>query len=363
MPINTKDFNFIKQRSVLINNMEVILESLSSRRENKKIESDDLFDFGGQEEVKSNLNLDYDIANLPDIDILMAEKDSLGLYVSGNPIEALTPFVDYLMDFTYQDGLHLVLIEKIRKIFTRTGKLMLAIDITTNHESNLEMVIFPKHAGDLVKVIEAKQLFWAVGKIQEPKQIQIEASVNSAPPSPAEISENSNENSPEINPETSSETATENPEPATAPTALNEYVDKKKLLIDWLVPYDSGILGLLEHLKIPQSERQVKLLSKVNYTKIVSDPTNWDRIIQSSIDDSKTKIDTTHLHTINHIQLRESLGSENLKVIKDKLQKTEFEGATAIKISLEHKGIFKELPQTFFVTKVGYDEIKLIIEK
>jgi DNA polymerase III alpha subunit len=350
---NNSDFNFIKQRSVLINNMEVILESLSSRRENKKIESDDLFDFGGAGETKSNLNLDYDIPNLPDIDLLMAEKDSLGLYVSGNPIEALTPFVEYLMDFTYQDNLHLVLIEKIRKIFTRTGKLMLAIDITTNHESNLEMVIFPKHAGDLVKVIEAKQLFWAVGKIQEPKQIQIESSNDSAAISSAEITENTSE--------VNSESITENPEPAVTPTALNEYVDKKKLLIDWIVPYNTGILGLLEHLKIPQSSRQAQLLSKINYTKIVSDPTNWDRIIQSSIDDVKTKIDTTSHHTINHIQLPESLGGENLKTIKNKLQKTEFESSVAIKISLEHKGEFKELPQTFFVTKDDYNQIQKTI--
>ncbi len=351
-----KQIDFVTKRSLYINNMDTILENLSSRRENKKIQSDDLFDFGdfgsGDSEPKKSLNLNYNLPNLADIDVLMMEKESLGLYVSGNPLGRYTEFVEYLRDYTFEENLHLILIEKIRKIFTRAGKLMLAIDITTHLESNLEMVIFPKHANDLVKIIEAKELFWVIGKIQEPKPIVIEANQN--------INENSNQNSVNNDSDNSSDngsviTSEETNSTTTAPTVLNEYVDKKKLLVDWLAPYDKGIVELFSQVKLNLSERQLKVLQIIDYDNIKKNPSKWENIINYKLQQNQTS--SFENKKIIHLQLPKSLGADNLKLIKSLLQKTEFDKAIALKISVELTAGYRELPQTFFVVGDDYDKI------
>ena len=67
--------NIVETRSFLIANVERILENVSSRREAKKIDTDDLFgDIPKHNETKINWKTDYN--DLSKFNILMMEKEN-----------------------------------------------------------------------------------------------------------------------------------------------------------------------------------------------------------------------------------------------------------------------------------------------
>ena len=164
----SKDIDYISVRSFLMSNVDNLLETITAIRKDKQNPSDDLFAMDAQSnQVSVPWKTDY--TKLSPFEILMQEKNSLGIYVSGNPLNIYKDFLGYLQFITGVRDLHLVLIEKVRKIFTRSNKMMLALELTTLNGS-VEGIIFPKKAPKLSPLVEELELFFVIGKYSEKKK-------------------------------------------------------------------------------------------------------------------------------------------------------------------------------------------------
>jgi DNA polymerase III alpha subunit len=216
--INSQDF--IKTRSFLLHNVNNILASLTARREDNRISSDELF--GDVEEGKTE-NWDFKYPVLTKMQVLLQEKDALGLYVSGNPLTDLIHEIQDTRISLQNSNIHLILVEKIRKIFTRNNQMMLALQIT-HPEENFEGIVFPTKALELSQILVEKELFWICGNIVRGKN------------------KNSEENS------------------------TGEFIELPKLTIDLAAKHSEGLgvfakkLGILNHDKEIQAKQKLVTL-------------------------------------------------------------------------------------------------------
>ena len=134
---------YVQIRSFLAGNVDHILENLTARREQSKINADDLFSWDIKTSRLANIRWNTNYPLLRKYTILVLEKEALGLYVSGNPLEEYQLLVHWVRETTARDDIFLILIEKIKKVFTKSGTMMLALTITTL-EGDLEAWCFLK---------------------------------------------------------------------------------------------------------------------------------------------------------------------------------------------------------------------------
>ena len=246
---NNSLHQLVHKRSMLVANVENILENISSRREAKKNNGDDLFDFGDNSTTESKtLNLVQDNNPKSILEILMMEKEILGLYVSGNPLSQYLHIQNWVRDLLVEPNLHIILVEKIRKVFTRANKMMLAMDVTSPTE-NLEAVVFPKLAPELSPILTEKTIFWMRGTIKEPQQ---------------------KEKGEEVEGE------------------IKEFVESKKIMIEAVGLFENGVLGVLAPTNISSSVHQT--LSQVDWNQLLYNPTTIVAKAQAVIEEVDLKM-------------------------------------------------------------------------
>ena len=323
--------NIVETRSFLIANVERILENISSRREAKKIDTDDLFgDIGQQNETKVNWKTEY--KKLSKLDILMMEKEILGLYVSGNPLQEYSELQQWVQEVTGFDDIYLVVIEKIKKIFTKAGAMMLGMNITIlpeqDKEAQIEGVVYSKRTPVLSPILEEKKIYWVKGKLSEPKEKA----------KPAETSE----------PAEIDDTIVEQ----------REYVEATKLIFDEACLIDQGILPIFQSSDYSLSQPRREILEQVNWAKVALDPS---LIFQQ---DQHEELKINKNYEVKLITITDSISIEKVKEIKHNLnQETNLSADHYYKVLLKiiHNGATKDIPKDYWMAKDYYDQIKNLV--
>lgn len=292
--------DYIQTRSFLIQNSENILEYLNAKREDNKNESDDLFDFGDENIIfKGRVNWNFDIKIYSKLEILQQERNSLGIYVSGNPLQKYEGFLEWLKGWVSEENIHLVLVEKVRKIFTRNNSMMITISATTAQSRLLEAIIFPKNAIKLSSKLQEKQMFWVYGKINQKK---LNKNVNSEP---------------------------------------NEYDEEPKLIIENLISFEEGILPILKGLNIDLSINRQEKIENLNWQKIKDDPQEFKKFLTLESDIS-TK-DQYNSNKSMEIRLKKNLNLAKVDLIKNNLSKEILPNGQLVEVWVETKNGFKKV--------------------
>ena len=150
MPQLSKDVVQVNTiRSFLASNVDTLLETVSQLKSLAAADtsSDDLFGLNDVAERKKQIEWRTQFETKSLFEVLISEKNSLGLYVSGNPLSAYLSLSHAVAEMLGREDLRLVIIDKIRKIFTRSNVMMFALQITVaGAEMEYEGIIFPKRA-------------------------------------------------------------------------------------------------------------------------------------------------------------------------------------------------------------------------
>jgi DNA polymerase III alpha subunit len=244
--------NYQKVRSILSNHIEDLLEFLNSKKSEAKSDSVDIFSsFSEADETDSSINWHLNRVKIKSkLEVLKEEKNALGVYMSGNPLEDYLKLIDIFRKVTKMDkNLHLVVVNKVKKVFTRANAMMFALQMTTT-EGDIEGVIFSKKALEYSNILEDNKLYWIIGNIDDKSE-----STSANKEKPQEIK----------NPELATEEEGE--------SMVVEYVEKPKLLISHIVKFETGFLELLktyEH--SPASEEFINSFPTINWLNVENDP-------------------------------------------------------------------------------------------
>jgi hypothetical protein len=333
MTKKTGQNNFIDTRSFLMANVENILSNISSRRESKKIDTDDLFgDISPVQNTQNSWITEY--KTLSKLDILMMEKEILGLYVSGNPLQDYIQMQDWVREVSGYDDIYIVVVEKIKKIFTKAGAMMLGMNITIipeeGKEAQIEGVVYSKKTPALSPVLEDKKLYWVKGKLSEPKE---------KPKTNESISSDDVEGEPVFE--------------------AKEYVESTKLIFDEACVFGFGVLGIFANGENPLSNPRREILESVNWSIVAQDP---ELLGQQS--GTKAQNIPPHYEVVQ-ITIRDSLSIDKVKEIKSKLILLEdgIQSETHYKVKLKiiHNDKEKIMDKNFWISKLYYSEIKSIV--
>jgi DNA polymerase III alpha subunit len=318
--VDNKVSDYIRTRSFLIQNTENILEYLNAKRADKKNETDDLFDFDSQESNFSGfVNWDFETKNYSELEILQEEKNSLGIYVSGNPLQKYQNLIEYLKEQTLEENLHLILIEKVRKIFTRNNSMMIAIEATST-TSNLEAIIFPKNAAKLSVELKEKSLFWIYGKINQRKEEDF--------------------NQEEF-----------------------QYDQQPKLIIENLAIFEVGILPLLQKVGISLAINRVDKIKNLNWQNLRLNPDNLEQKTDKQNKDNLAKNLEEKSAKILKIKLKKGLDISKLSLIKKNLSPELIKNGQLVEIWVPVEETFKKVKgENLWLEKEFLDSIREILD-
>lgn len=273
MPKTNTDY--IQIRSFLLDNVSSIIETLNVKRKNKQNQSDDLFALDQGVEVAENINWNLHYQKRTKLDILQEEKNSLGLYVSGNPLEGYVDLLKFVKRQLKTKNIHLVLVEKVKKIFTRNNNMMLALQIT-NHIESLEGIIFSSKAIVFSSILQEKQIYWVYGNIKQKNKTETIEQEN------------------------------------------NNFDQVSKITINGICPFVEGPLQAIKSAEV-ENRNNSELLAKIDWKKIMEKPGLINKII-SQTDDYQNLLKNQTGKKIK-LKLRKILGGKALNYIKQKLSK------------------------------------------
>jgi DNA polymerase III alpha subunit len=242
-------------RQTLFENVEYMLEKVNSYKAETKSNSFDLFDLD-DESVTEKLELKPPL-KLNKLNVLLKEKEFLGLYVTDNPIEQFTPFLNYLKNLTGKDNIYLILIDKIKKIFTRNKDMMFGIELSIDGEK-VEGIIFPKNAMALSPIMEEKELYFVLGKISQPKKRKV-----------IEVAET----------DFDSEDGNQ----------VQEFVELPKLIIENLVPFKDGLKDLFVKDEDKITKTRTEILEKIDFVSIFDNPEDYLTFLNNPNDEIEKK--------------------------------------------------------------------------
>jgi DNA polymerase III alpha subunit len=301
-----KNKNFISIRSFLRANVDNILEHLSSRRKDSLNDTDDLF--GEASSEHSGMKWKTDFENKKLFDVLLEEKESLGIYVSGNPFENYAEIIDDVRARLYSEDIHLALIEKVKKVVTRSGSMMLALQITTLEDS-FEGIIFSKKAMQYSSVLQEKEVFWILGKVSRRK----------------------------------------------GGDGDNEYDEVPRILVDHVVPFTDGVLSLVDG----QNGFQVAVNTE-DYFK----NKDWNRILtnpETYFDKARPTKDVQKIVDVE-IKIPLTTPADRLKQIKSLLGQSADEPECRIVLYVETKGHgYRKSKNQFLISKQSCKEVKNLL--
>ncbi len=284
---------YVKIRSFLAGNIENILENLIARRESSKINSEDLFDFGPGEKPSSTINWQKNYPILRKYDILLLEKESLGLYVSGDPLEEYQNLLHWVREVAGRDDIFLILIEKAKKIFTKNGGMMFALEVSMSGQE-VEGIIFPKNALRLSSKIEEKELYWVKGNI-------LDKSKNKTKPQEGETEE-----------------------------SVQEFVELPKLAIEELAFFEEGVMPLFANEEIKIANNRAQILNSQNWQNLKYNPNAF----QTDIDITQNSQPTTEPE-LKILRIPNTVPKETLLVLKNQLSPTPKSNSIKVKLEIQ----------------------------
>jgi len=298
-----------------------MLENVSAIRQRNKIASDDLFGDG----LKSDNTINWDISESQrtDLEVLLLEKESLGIYVSGNPLSEYKQIQNWVREFTYEDNVHLVVIDKIKKIFTKTNAMMFALALSTTAEP-LEGIIFPKIAPNYSTVLEERQIFWIKGRVSKKKKKK--------------------------QPEAVAPIENENGTVEDAGTEIKEYDELPKLIVDSLAPFVDGPLGLFDDLSALSINR-IDLIERIDWKRLLHSPNDFEQLSnqqQVSSDQAHYQQPAPDTSATSKpkpavVKLKKELGAETLKKIHKNIHRKPSDNVTEIELWVESGGEMKKV--------------------
>lgn len=164
----------LEARAKLLVNLDVLLESLNSRKNSHKNEAKDIFGLLENSQNNNSKKIQWKEGgdSISKLDLLIQEKTSLGLYISQNPIWEYKQVLEFLKEKLKID-LHLAILEKIKKNFTKNAQMMLILNLTLL-DGEMEGIIFSKTALHFSANIEEKKLYWVLGRIDQKNNAESE---------------------------------------------------------------------------------------------------------------------------------------------------------------------------------------------
>jgi len=338
-PVNTKGLTtqqIIDTRSFLAANVDTVLEHISILREDQKNESDDLF--GGMEDARAGIVWKQSMP-LSSFEVLLNEGESLGLFVSGNPLEKYAPFVEWLRSNTFRDDIFLVLFNKVRKIFTKKNLMMFAIEVSTLDE-DYEAIIFPKNALKYSPMLVEKELYWVKGKISHGKGKKKKEEKATA--------------------DGNADAATDDDMQAPVEEETPEYEEKPKIIIDGLTKFEDGVLSLFENEDLGFAKNRQNLIESIQWSQIKNNPTAFQEYIgDSDIVPSQQQTgagshsDLTTSQNIHMqpktLKLAQSLGKDTLRKVKEMLSKTPVDNGVAVEVAVQTSAGWKKAKGVFYI--------------
>jgi hypothetical protein len=249
-------------RQTLAENVAEILTRVVSFREDSKNDTEDLFADFTEQKSANKLHLEP-TPNFSELEALLKEKEFLGLYVTNNPIHRFTPFLAYVREVLDRQDVYLILIDKVKKIYTKSKDMMFALEISID-EQKCEGVIFSKNATRLSSVLEEHQVFWVKGKISDRSKKKQD---KPAPVVVEQIVDQDLEGGEALEGVLVSE------------NEIREFVELPKLIIDEISPFNNGVVGLFDNDKIGLNMNVKTRIMDINYAQIMLAPESYMQII------------------------------------------------------------------------------------
>lgn len=142
-----------QSRKYLLSSYEKIIEEVLKNKRDQEIGQFSLFDSnqGGKSEVFSSIDLDESLQKqeFKAKELLNFEKEMLGLYISGHPLEEYSDSLNGLLSIERLNeesdkSLHVIggIISKITPIFTKNGQNMIFLNLE-DMTSSIEVIVFP----------------------------------------------------------------------------------------------------------------------------------------------------------------------------------------------------------------------------
>jgi len=160
-------FDNIKERGVMLHNLENILTYCKEKRKNKNNGQAGLFDASG----KTDLKLE-DAEPITKSDRLQWEKELLGLFITGHPLEDLQEKIEkeagtinkakrQISDMGVRIG---AIVSSVKKINTKSGDPMLFVRMEDINDS-IEVIVFPKKLQENGSLFKEGNPLFISGKI------------------------------------------------------------------------------------------------------------------------------------------------------------------------------------------------------
>lgn len=306
--------NYVQIRSFLAANLDVLLDNLGQRRNDNKIDSDDLFGASGAA-LEDTIHFNTNFPGISRLEVLLKEKEALGLYVSGNPLQDYERLAHWMKQVSYRDDVYLVVLNKIRKIFTKKGLMMFALELSTP-DGDYEGIIFPKKAMEFSTILKERDIFMVKGKLDQKEEKTV-----------TKVSEEGE---------------------------LQEFDEIPKILIDNIIPFEQGLPALLKD--------DEATLASMTFQRN-TDGLDWQLLKDQphvlfsgggkSLPNSSQPTESPHsVEEIKEhiVRLTRSLGLERIKEIKSKLQKNSLPGYIPVVIEIEAgNGEFKRAKGTYYL--------------
>jgi DNA polymerase III alpha subunit len=300
--------NFALIRSILFANVPNILEASSQYKKTNTDDSDDLFASMGETQ-KPTIKWDKTQPVMSSLDVLIQEKNSLGLYVSGNPLKSYQKVLEWARDVGDKDDLYIILIDKIKKIFTRQNMMMFALQISTPDDTvKYEGIVFPKNALSLSPIFEEKKIFWARGKVTKPKKRE---------------KKDGDEDE-----------------------GVATFEELPKLAIENLTPFNQGFLPLYLNDETKIAVNRLKLIEPINWIEVEKD--------QSLLFKKDSEVKQTQ--EVFKVYLPNTLTKDELSEIKKQLVHANSGGLIQIELNIQVGDTYKKAKGSFWVRRGIVDE-------
>jgi hypothetical protein len=287
-------------RQTLAESVNEILARVVSFREDKKNDTEDLFADFDDQKTTNRLELKA-TTNFSELKALLKEKEFLGLYVTNNPIHKFTPFLAYIREVLDRQDIYLILIDKVKKIYTRNKDMMFALEISID-EQKCEGVIFPKNALRLSSVLIEQEIFWVKGKISDrskKKVEKIEAPLVMITDQDLEGGE-------------AMEGVETGDSVQSTDSEIREFVELPKLLIDEICPFEKGIVELFENDKHGLSMNVIQRVKNINFGQIMLTPEAYLQVI----DGEEQLEQKEQISEQREIKIQQSMSKENAMELK-----------------------------------------------
>lgn len=314
-----------------------MLDYVAVQRQLSKINADNLFAEHDDYTTSHPIKWRTPISSLDPLTILIKEKDSLGLFVSGNPLEQFVPLQSWLREFTYTDNLYLVLTGSIKKIYTKAGSMMFAMQLYTS-DQELEGIIFPKIALQYSEILEEHRLYWCRGSISKKTKRNTKSSTELLDQLDTTVTAESRS--------TSDTAIDEQTITATVDDDIPEYEELPKLLIDSITQFSRGVQGLFEDTH-SLSKHQISILNHIPWSEFLRTPTRITSIINDVSHNELPKTSTISQRNACHqtvtIRIPKSAGPELLKVIKQHASSHPGPEMVLVELWIEHGNEYKKV--------------------